>query len=104
MKEEINSSIFIVADFGRFAPSVARLQKDIVAPYAHVVASYANDNISDPFEARTTLLFFKGRIRRKDVCISILSYLLSSFSCCTNLNIAENGVPLICEKVGWIFF
>lgn len=68
MKEELNSSIFIVADFGRFAPTVARLQKDIVAPYAHVVATYTDDNATDPFEARTTLLFFRGRIRRKDVC------------------------------------
>lgn len=66
LREELNSSIFIVADFGRFTKRVAWLTKDIVAPYNHMVDTYANDNLTDPFKARTTLLFFRGKTRRKD--------------------------------------
>lgn len=64
-RDMMNQSMFIVADFGRYNQTVARLKKDIVAPYAHVVPSYNEDNPSDPFSARKTLLFFQGRVRRK---------------------------------------
>lgn len=66
VREGLNSSIFIVADFGRFTQKVAWLGKDVVAPYMHVVDTYVNDNVTDPFEARSRLLFFRGRIKRKD--------------------------------------
>ncbi|CAM6094865.1 unnamed protein product [Calypogeia fissa] len=62
----INSSIFIVADFGRNPPAVSSLKKDVVAPYTHVLPSYKNDDAEDPFEIRTTLLYFQGKIKRKD--------------------------------------
>ncbi|KAK9090131.1 hypothetical protein Sjap_023308 [Stephania japonica] len=66
LREQINATIFIVADFGRYAQSLARLSKDVVAPYVHVVDSYENEKTSDPYESRTTLLFFRGQIVRKD--------------------------------------
>lgn len=68
MREVLNSSIFIVADFGRYTERVARLRKDIVAPYVHVVDTYVDDNVTNPFEVRNTLLFFRGTVKRKDVC------------------------------------
>lgn len=66
MREVLNSSIFIVADFGRYTERVARLRKDIVAPYVHVVDTYVDDNVTNPFEVRNTLLFFRGTVKRKD--------------------------------------
>ncbi|MCO5604994.1 hypothetical protein L7F22_059169 [Adiantum nelumboides] len=66
LRELLNASIFVVADFGRYPRGVASLGKDIVAPYNHMVETYANDNSTDPFKARTTLLFFRGQTRRKD--------------------------------------
>eukprot|EP00250_Pteridium_aquilinum_P008674 c18120_g1_i1 orf=498-1853(+) len=66
VREDLNSSIFIVADFGRFTQRVARLRKDVVAPYVHVVDTYVDDKATDPFDARSTLLFFRGTVKRKD--------------------------------------
>ncbi|KAK9104162.1 hypothetical protein Scep_021006 [Stephania cephalantha] len=66
LREQINASIFIVSDFGRYSQSLARLSKDVVAPYVHVVDSYENENTADPYESRTTLLFFRGGTVRKD--------------------------------------
>uniref|UniRef100_A0A0V0IA40 Putative glycosyltransferase-like n=1 Tax=Solanum chacoense TaxID=4108 RepID=A0A0V0IA40_SOLCH len=65
-REKVNAAIFIVADFGRPPPTVSNLRKDVVAPYAHVVETFEADDISDPYESRTTLLFFRGRTDRKD--------------------------------------
>ncbi|KAH6787485.1 Exostosin family protein [Perilla frutescens var. hirtella] len=61
----VNSSIFIVADFGRIM-DITKLAKDVVAPYPHMVESYDNDDREDPYESRPTLLFFRGRTKRKD--------------------------------------
>lgn len=66
VRDDLNSSIFIVADFGRYTERVARLRKDVVAPYGHVVDTYVNDNVTNPFEVRNTLLFFRGTVKRKD--------------------------------------
>lgn len=65
----VNASIFIVADFGRII-HISRLAKDVVAPYPHMVESYVNDDHEDPYKSRQTLLFFRGRTKRKDVCQS----------------------------------
>ncbi|KAG8365908.1 hypothetical protein BUALT_Bualt17G0020900 [Buddleja alternifolia] len=62
---EINASIFIVADFGRIM-NISSLAKDIVAPYPHMVESYVSEDHDDPYKARETLLFFRGRTKRKD--------------------------------------
>lgn len=64
-RDQVNASIFIVADFARII-KISRLAKDVVAPYPHMVDSYVNDNLEDPYESRQTLLFFRGRTKRKD--------------------------------------
>ncbi|CBI27633.3 unnamed protein product, partial [Vitis vinifera] len=65
-REQVNTSILIVADFGRYPKEISNLRKDVVAPYVHVVDSFTDDNSPDPYESRTTLLFFRGRTIRKD--------------------------------------
>ncbi|KAL1804545.1 hypothetical protein DCAR_0936198 [Daucus carota subsp. sativus] len=65
-REEVNASILIVADFGRYSKVLSNLSKDVVAPYMHVVDSFMDDNSPDPYESRKTLLFFRGRTERKD--------------------------------------
>lgn len=67
LRDMVNASVLIVSDFGRYTKELASLRKDVVAPYVHVVDSFLNDDASDPFEARPTLLFFRGRTVRKDV-------------------------------------
>ncbi|MCD7463672.1 hypothetical protein HAX54_051113 [Datura stramonium] len=64
-REKVNAAIFVVADFGRPSPAVSNLRKDVVAPYGHVVESFEADDFSDPYDSRTTLLFFRGRTKRK---------------------------------------
>lgn len=67
LREQVNASILIVADFGRFPKSMSNLRKDVVAPYKHVVESFVNDDHPSPYKSRTTLLFFRGRTVRKSV-------------------------------------
>ncbi|XP_071690412.1 probable arabinosyltransferase ARAD1 [Rutidosis leptorrhynchoides] len=57
-------AMFILSDFGRYPPSIANVDKDVIAPYKHIIKSYVND--SSGFESRTILLFFQGAIYRKD--------------------------------------
>ncbi|KAL9420688.1 hypothetical protein AB3S75_038290 [Citrus x aurantiifolia] len=66
LRQQLNASILIVADFGRYPRSMSNLSKDVVAPYVHVVESFTDDNPPDPFVARKTLLFFQGNTIRKD--------------------------------------
>ncbi|KAL7197075.1 hypothetical protein ACSBR1_036984 [Camellia fascicularis] len=66
LREQVNASILIVADFGRYTKITANLSKDVVAPYMHVVDSFTDDDPPDPHESRTTLLFFQGRTVRKN--------------------------------------
>ncbi|KAI3516003.1 hypothetical protein L1887_14910 [Cichorium endivia] len=65
LREEVNASILIVADFGRYSKNMSNLQKDVVAPYMHVMESFLDDDVPDPYNSRTTLLFFRGRTVRK---------------------------------------
>lgn len=55
----------ILSDFGRYPPNVANVEKDVIAPYKHVIGSYVND--SSDFDSRPILLYFQGAIHRKDV-------------------------------------
>lgn len=64
-REQLRSAMFIVADFGRYSQLVGNVEKDVVAPYKHVVPSLAKDSSS--FESRSILLFFQGAIYRKHV-------------------------------------
>jgi hypothetical protein len=69
LRDQLNESIQVVVDFGRYPKGVSNLNKDVVSPYVHVVDSYIDEEPQDPFESRTMLLFFRGRTHRKDVCI-----------------------------------
>ncbi|KAJ4710856.1 Exostosin family protein [Melia azedarach] len=66
LREQVNASILIIADFGRYPRSMSNISKDVVAPYVHVVESFTEDDALDPFESRKTLLFFRGNTVRKD--------------------------------------
>ncbi|XP_050223479.1 probable arabinosyltransferase ARAD1 [Mercurialis annua] len=57
-------ALFILSDFGRYPPNVANVDKDVIAPYKHVIKSYVDD--SSTFDSRPTLLYFQGAIYRKD--------------------------------------
>ncbi|RWR74862.1 putative arabinosyltransferase ARAD1 [Cinnamomum micranthum f. kanehirae] len=57
-------ALFIIADFGRYPPNIANVNKDVVAPYNHVIRTFVND--SSGFDSRPTLLYFQGAIYRKD--------------------------------------
>lgn len=74
MRDFFRNVMYVVADFGRYAPEVANMEKDIVAPYKHVIPSFVNDTTT--FEDRDTLLFFQGTIHRKQVCCSSFSFTL----------------------------
>ncbi|KAG0498222.1 hypothetical protein HPP92_002913 [Vanilla planifolia] len=55
--------MFILSDFGRYPPNVANVEKDVIAPYKHVVRTFVNDSAG--YDDRPTLLYFKGAIYRK---------------------------------------
>ncbi|XP_070051043.1 probable arabinosyltransferase ARAD1 [Nicotiana tomentosiformis] len=57
-------AIFVLSDFGRYPPTVANVEKDVIAPYKRVIRNYGND-ISG-FDSRPTLLYFQGAIYRKE--------------------------------------
>ncbi|KAL5708099.1 hypothetical protein ACHQM5_018931 [Ranunculus cassubicifolius] len=57
-------AIFILSDFGRYPPNVANVEKDVIAPYRHMIRTFVND--SSGFDDRPTLLYFQGAIYRKD--------------------------------------
>ncbi|KAE8721376.1 NADH:cytochrome B5 reductase 1 isoform 1 [Hibiscus syriacus] len=57
-------AIFVLSDFGRYPTNIANVDKDVIAPYKHLIRSYVND--SSDFDSRKTLLFFQGAIHRKD--------------------------------------
>lgn len=63
-RNQLWPAIFILSDFGRYPPNIANVQKDIIAPYRHVVKSYVDD--SSTFDSRPILLYFQGAIYRKD--------------------------------------
>lgn len=63
-REQLRSAMFIVSDFGRYSHQVANVDKDVVAPYKHMVPTYTDDTSS--FQSRKTLLFFQGAIVRKE--------------------------------------
>ncbi|KAI3759302.1 hypothetical protein L6452_07013 [Arctium lappa] len=62
---KLGSAMLVLADFGRYSDRIANIEKDVVAPYKHVVRSI-DANKSPPFEERPTLVYFQGAIYRKD--------------------------------------
>ncbi|KAE8730138.1 putative sodium/hydrogen exchanger [Hibiscus syriacus] len=65
-RQQLNASILIIVDFGRYPRNMSTLSKDVVSPYVHVVESFTDDDPLDPYENRTTLIFFRGNTVRKD--------------------------------------
>lgn len=64
-RNKLFPAMFILSDFGRYPPTVANVEKDIIAPYKHVIKAYEND--TSGFDSRPILLYFQGAIYRKDV-------------------------------------
>ncbi|OVA13371.1 Exostosin-like [Macleaya cordata] len=65
VRRKLGSAMFVLADFGRYPAEIANLNKDIIAPYKHVVRRIGVDD-SAPFEGRSILAYFQGAIYRKD--------------------------------------
>ncbi|KAL7618146.1 probable arabinosyltransferase ARAD1 isoform X1 [Lactuca sativa] len=64
-RRHLGSSMFVLADFGRYSSQIANIDKDIIAPYKHVVRRLdARDSPS--FQERPVLVYFQGAIYRKD--------------------------------------
>lgn len=78
-RRKLGSAIFVLADFGRYPVQIANLEKDVIAPYRHVVTTIRSDK-SAPFAERPTLLYFRGAIYRKDVSSSTFSFSFDSSS------------------------
>lgn len=114
-RKKLGSAMFILADFGRYLARIANLEKDVIAPYKHLVKT-VDDSKSAPFEGRPILVYFQGAIYRKDVsCIpnpecplkfctvvQITSYFYSLFAqyssartYCFMLCIWPVGIPII---------
>lgn len=64
-RKKLGSAIFVLADFGRYPAAIANLDKDVVAPYKHVVRTIPSAD-SPPFDKRPVLVYFQGAIYRKD--------------------------------------
>lgn len=64
--------VFVLCDFGRYPTGVANLDKDVIAPYQHLVPNFANDTTG--YDDRPTMLYFQGAIYRKDVSAFILTH------------------------------
>ncbi|XP_043725375.1 probable arabinosyltransferase ARAD1 isoform X2 [Telopea speciosissima] len=63
-RKKLGSAMFVLADFGRYPTEIANIEKDIIAPYKHVVRTIGGE--SAPFEKRPILVYFQGAIYRKD--------------------------------------
>uniref|UniRef100_A0A7N0TX96 Exostosin GT47 domain-containing protein n=1 Tax=Kalanchoe fedtschenkoi TaxID=63787 RepID=A0A7N0TX96_KALFE len=64
-RSKLGSAMFVLADFGRYPVGIANIEKDVIAPYKHMVRTIA-DSESAPFDRRPILAFFQGAIYRKD--------------------------------------
>ncbi|KAJ9567312.1 hypothetical protein OSB04_003278 [Centaurea solstitialis] len=62
---KLGSAMLVLADFGRYSNEIANIEKDVVAPYKHIVRTIDAEK-SPPFEERPTLVYFQGAIYRKD--------------------------------------
>ncbi|KAL4559290.1 hypothetical protein LXL04_031428 [Taraxacum kok-saghyz] len=64
-RKHLGGARFLLADFGRYNSQIANIDKDVVAPYKHVVRRL-NARDSPSFEERPVLVYFQGAIYRKD--------------------------------------
>nr|CAB3459223.1 unnamed protein product [Digitaria exilis] len=66
----LSPAVLVLSDFGRYQPRVARLEKDVIAPYKHMAKTFVNDSAG--FDDRPTLLYFRGAIYRKELICCII--------------------------------
>lgn len=64
-RRKLGSAMFVLADFGRYPAEIANLEKDIIAPYRHLVMTVPSSK-SATFKERPVLVYFRGTIYRKD--------------------------------------
>ncbi|XP_060172480.1 probable arabinosyltransferase ARAD1 [Lycium barbarum] len=64
-RKKLGSAMFVLADFGRYRAETANIEKDVIAPYKHMVRTLDADN-SPSFVQRDILVYFQGAIYRKD--------------------------------------
>ncbi|KAH6824369.1 Exostosin family protein [Perilla frutescens var. hirtella] len=64
-REKLGSAMFVLADFGRYPTEIANIEKDVIAPYKHMVRTIPAAN-SPSFSERPILVYFQGAIFRKD--------------------------------------
>lgn len=64
-RKKLGSAMFVLADFGRYPIEIANIEKDVIAPYKHMVKTVASSN-SSTFDERPILVYFQGAIYRKD--------------------------------------
>jgi hypothetical protein len=69
----LHSVMFVVADFSRYESSAHHvaniINRDVVAPYKHVIPSYQDHDRNTSFHDRTTLLFFRGALVTKEASL-----------------------------------
>ncbi|XP_031105561.1 probable arabinosyltransferase ARAD1 [Ipomoea triloba] len=64
-RKSLGSAMFVLADFGRYPVEIANIEKDVIAPYKHMVKTIGAGN-SRSFKERPILIYFQGEIYRKD--------------------------------------
>ncbi|CAA2963209.1 Hypothetical predicted protein [Olea europaea subsp. europaea] len=64
-RNKLGSAMFVLSDFGRYPTKLANLEKDVIAPYKHMVRTIPISN-SPSFNERSILMYFRGAIYRKD--------------------------------------
>ncbi|KAL0535694.1 hypothetical protein IC582_030035 [Cucumis melo] len=69
-RKKLGSAMFVLADFGRYPAAIANIEKDIIAPYRHIVKTVPSSK-SATFDERPILVYFQGAIYRKDVSVSV---------------------------------
>ncbi|XP_022846181.1 probable arabinosyltransferase ARAD1 [Olea europaea var. sylvestris] len=76
-RNKLGSAMFVLSDFGRYSRKIANLEKDVIAPYKHMVRTIPIAN-SPSFSERPMLMYFRGAIYRKDggAIRQVLYYLL----------------------------
>ncbi|KAL1541621.1 putative arabinosyltransferase ARAD1 [Salvia divinorum] len=64
-RKKLGTSMFVLSDFGRYDTKIANIDKDVIAPYKHMVRTIP-PAASASFDQRPTLVYFQGAIYRKD--------------------------------------
>uniref|UniRef100_M1B3T9 Exostosin family n=1 Tax=Solanum tuberosum TaxID=4113 RepID=M1B3T9_SOLTU len=64
-RKKLSYAMFVLADFGRYRTKIANIEKDVIAPYKHIVKTLDANN-SPSFGQRDILVYFQGAIYRKN--------------------------------------